>query len=90
MNNEEKIVLVAGIINATNTMLYWIDRVGAEIGDYLLVENKNGYDLIKVIGIVTTTKKGAQMLSKTKYENMKRTVLKLHKEIFEKKQNNQE
>lgn len=87
-DKEEKIVLVAGTINATNMMLYWIDNVRAEIGDYVIVQNKRDYDLIKVIGTVVTTKKGARRFSHTKYEDMKHTVLKLHKEDFEEEQNN--
>lgn len=73
-NEEQQIYLIAGIINATGQVLYWKDTKYIDVGDYALVENMNGYDLIKVIGRIRTTKKEASKFSKTKYENMKKTI----------------
>ena len=50
--------LMAGKFNGCNEVYYW-DISGFEdvpvIGDYAIVENKNDYDLVKVIAIVETT-----------------------------------
>lgn len=73
-DKEKKVYLVAGIINATGKMLYWKDENYTRIGNYTIVENMNGYDLIKVIGKVETTKSNASKFSNTKYEDMKQTV----------------
>ena len=53
------------------------------IGDYAIVENMNGYDLVKVIGIVKTTKKDTGKFSNTKYENMKNAILGINANIIE-------
>lgn len=72
---EERVYLIAGVINATGKMLFWKDEGNIEIGDYAVVENMNGYDLVKVVGIVITTKAEASKFSNTKYNNMKKAVL---------------
>lgn len=74
MEKEEEISLVAGIINATGKVLYWRDENYILVGSYAIVENMNGYDLIKVIGRIKTTKANASKFSNTKYENMKKTI----------------
>ena len=71
---EEEISLVAGIINATGKVLYWRDENYIFVGSYAIVENMNGYDLIKVIGRIKTTKANASKFLNTKYENMKKTI----------------
>lgn len=76
---EEQVCLIAGEINATGRVLYWIDKGCTNIGDYAVVENKNGYDLVKIIGKVITTKKEANKFSNTKYENMKSVVIAINK-----------
>ena len=43
------------------------------VGDYAIVENTNGYDLIKVVGVVVTKEDLVDKFSKTKYERMKET-----------------
>ena len=46
-NTENGIVtLIAGVINATGKMLFWKDDNVIQIGDYAIVENMNGYDLV--------------------------------------------
>lgn len=81
---EETVILIAGVINATGKTLYWrSDRI-ISIGDYAVVENMNGYDLIKVIGTTETTKEYASKFSNTKYSNMKKVVQGMQKELIEK------
>ncbi len=71
---EEKVYLVAGLINATGKTLYWKDEKYMYVGNYAIVENMNGFDLIKIIGKVETTKTNASKFSNTRYENMKQTI----------------
>lgn len=73
---EDKVVLIAGVINATGNMLYWKDMEERPIfvGDYAIVENRDGYDLIKVVGKIFTTKKDVRKFSNTTYENMKNVI----------------
>lgn len=58
--------LIIGKINASNTVGYWNigNNYSPDIrsGDYAVVENKNDYDLIKVIGIVETSEKYEKFL----------------------------
>lgn len=75
---NQKVSLVAGVINATGKMFYWKDELGLEIGAYAIVQNMNGYDLIKVIGRVSTTKTNVSKFSNTKYGDMKQTILEIH------------
>ncbi len=69
----QETIIVAGVINATGKMLYWKSNDGLSVGDYAIVENANGYDLIKVVGIVITEKNLVKNFSKTSYEYMKET-----------------
>jgi len=81
--NEETIYLIAGVINATGKMFYWKDENFITIGNYAIVENMNGYDLVKVVGRVTTTKEEAIKFSNTKYNNMEKTITEVTKEKLE-------
>lgn len=81
--NNEEVYLIAGLINATGKVLYWRTKSEIKLGDYAIVENMNGYDLVKVIGIVKTTKKDAGKFSNTKYENMKNAILGINANIIE-------
>lgn len=71
-----EVTLIAGIINATQKMLYWRCDFSQEIniGDHAIVENMNDFDLIKIIGIVKTNKKAVSRFSNTNYDNMKKVV----------------
>lgn len=84
LTKEENVILIAGVINATGKALYWRSNRVVSIGDYAIVENMNGYDLVKVIGIVDTTKENASKFSNTKYDNMKRVIQSMQKELIEK------
>ena len=66
--------LIAGTINATGKTLYWIDTGYTLIGEYAIVENIKGYDLIKVVGVIDTTKDNVSKFSNTSYKNMKRVI----------------
>lgn len=83
MEENEEVKLVAGIINATGKMCYWKDEIKANIGDYAIVENMNGFDLIRVVGTVTTEKKFAKRFSNTNYEDMKKVLVKMSKTYLE-------
>lgn len=83
----EEVILVAGVSNGCNTAFNWKaneeDHTPIGIGDYAIVENMNGYDLIKIVGFVTTTKDFAYKISNKKYENMKRVIKYLKREEIE-------
>ena len=81
---DDIVTLIAGTINATGKTLYWKSDREVSIGDYAVVENMSGYDLIKVVGIVMTTKSNASKFSNTKYENMKNVIQVMQKELIEK------
>lgn len=53
--------LIIGKINASGTIGYWKAGEGYTpdviAGDYAIVENKNDYDLVKILGIVETNGK---------------------------------
>ena len=82
---ENEVILIAGKTNRGNTTLFWkndIDIEDVEIGDYAIVENVNGYDLISIAGFVKTDSDRASLFSNTKYKNMKNTVMIIHKELI--------
>lgn len=83
---ENNVILIAGIINATEKMLYWKDEIGVEIGDYAIVENASDFDLIKVVGRIETKSYMAGIFSNTKYENMKKVVCAIKEEDIKKNQ----
>ena len=84
LTKDDIVTLIAGTINATGKTLYWKSDREVSIGDYAVVENMSGYDLIKVVGIVMTTKSNASKFSNTKYENMKNVIQVMQKELIEK------
>lgn len=46
---------IAGKLNGLNVSNYWlINEKKVTIGDYVIVENKKGYDLVEVTGILET------------------------------------
>ena len=84
LTKDDIVTLIAGTINATGKTLYWKSDREVSIGDYAVVENVSGYDLIKVVGIVMTTKSNVSKFSNTKYENMKNIIQGMQKELIEK------
>lgn len=82
-SKEETVYLIAGVINSTGKIMYWKDEKYISVGSYAIVENLNGYDLVKVVGRIATTKSESSKFSNTKYENMGRTVAEVSKEKLE-------
>ena len=80
-----RVYLVAGVLNGTTQVLYWKCDISLiyNLGDYAIVENKQGYDLIKIVGAVETEKNKVKLFSHTKYEDMKSIVSIVDKEDME-------
>ena len=80
-----RVYLVAGVLNGTTQVLYWKCDISLiyNLGDYAIVENKQGYDLIKIVGAVETEKNKVKLFSHTKYEDMKSIVSIVNKEDME-------
>lgn len=56
--------VIIGKINSSNTIGYWNAGKGyVMVGDYAIVENKNDYDLVKVMGIAETNEKYGKFLA---------------------------
>ncbi len=80
---DEKVDLIAGRLNNRNgETLYWkLEKMmSCKLGDFAVVENANGYDLVEICGFITTTKSKASYFSRTKYENMKSVIMIIEKE----------
>lgn len=86
MENDKSVTLIAGVINATGKNLFWknVKGLNINIGDYAVVENMKGHDLIKVVGKIQTTEANASKFSNTQYCNMKKVTRVLVKELIEK------
>lgn len=85
------IFLIAGKLNkADNQILYWKDEThnSLEIGDFAIVENRNSFDLIEIVGVVSTTEEKANLFSKTCYKNMKNIIRIIKKEELIKEKEN--
>lgn len=79
----EMVDLIAGRLNNRNgETLYWkLEKMmSCKLGDFAVVENANGYDLVEICGFITTTRSKASYFSKTKYENMKSVIMIIEKE----------
>lgn len=59
--------IIMGKINASNTFGFWNTGKNytpdVSVGDYAIVENRNDYDLIKIIGILETNEKYEKFLA---------------------------
>ena len=80
---DEKVDLIAGRLNNRNgETLYWkLEKMmSCKLGDFAVVENANGYDLVEICGFITTTKSKASYFSRTKYENMKSVIMIIERE----------
>ena len=89
-----KVYLIAGTINLTKETLYWTLEgiLGKDniIGDYAIVESRDSYDLVKIVGIVETTEENARKFSKHGYKNMKKVIKILEKSQIEVNKNEEE
>lgn len=87
----EDVCLMAGKLNTSQMVRYW--KVEKEIvidiarGDYAIVENQNGFDLVEIIGIINVDRKNVHLISNTKYENMKKIKMIIEKEKLKPEQN---
>ena len=89
----DKVYLIAGTINLTKETLYWIVEgilTKDIIGDYAIVENRDAYDLVKIVGIVETTEGNAKKFSKHGYKDMKKVIKFLPKDQVEINKNKEE
>ena len=56
-------MIIAGKHNGNGTVYFWrlsdetIGKDNVQVGDYAVVENKSDYDMVKVIGILSTEDK---------------------------------
>ena len=89
-----KVYLIAGTINLTKETLCWTLEgiLGKDniIGDYAIVESRDSYDLVKIVGIVETTEENARKFSKHGYKNMKKVIKILEKSQIEVNKNEEE
>ncbi len=88
-----KVYLIAGTINLTKETLYWIVEgilTKDIIGDYAIVENRDAYDLVKIVGIVETTEENARKFLKHGYKHMKKVIKILEKSQIEVNKNEKE
>ena len=52
--------LIAAKLNSDNIVRFWkVDNRNFNVGDYAIVENRNDYDLVKIVGIIETNEKYA-------------------------------
>ena len=53
--------IICGKINRENVVNYWLCDLKTlninDIGNYAIVENRNDYDLVKIVGILETNEK---------------------------------
>lgn len=57
------IKIIAGRLNGLITSNYWLENgTNATVGDYAIVENKKGYDLVEVTGVLETDEKHISLI----------------------------
>lgn len=87
----EDVCLMAGKLNNSPMVRYW--KVEPEMvidiarGDYAIVENQNGFDLVEIIGTINVDRKNVHLISNTKYENVKKIKMIIEKEKLKPEQN---
>lgn len=81
------IYLIAGVINAVPDQYYfWLGTKSTDcfkIDDYAIVENKQGYDLVKIAGIVWTDEANLKTISKNSLKKMKKVIRYIPREEIE-------
>lgn len=68
----KEVTLIVGKLNCGWTGFWQTDAKSIRIGSYAIVENKDGYDLVRMVGIVRTTLEMAMEL--TNHANLKNVV----------------
>jgi hypothetical protein len=61
-------MLIAGKLS-NGTVNYWSCDIDVNIGDTIVVENRNAYDIVTVVGIVRTTPENVKHFSSSKLKN---------------------
>lgn len=86
-DNMMNIYLIAGVINAVQNQCYfWLGTKSTDcfkINDYAIVENKQGYDLVKIVGIVWTDEANLKTISKNSLKKMKKVIRYIPREEIE-------
>ena len=86
-DNMMNIYLIAGVINAVQNQCYfWLGTKSTDcfkINDYAIVENKQGYDLVKIVGIVWTDEANLKAISKNSLKKMKKVIRYIPREEIE-------
>lgn len=73
------IKLIAGRLNGLITSNYWLDEgIYAKVGDYVIVENKRGYDIVEVTATLETDEEHIGLLTGNKIN--KKVLLRIPKE----------
>ena len=56
--------LIVGKLNYSDFVRYWkVENETFNIGDYAIVENENGYDLVEITGVIETNEKYASFVA---------------------------
>lgn len=81
---EDKIKIIAGKLNGNATIRHWNvpGNMAVHVGDYAVVENMEGYDLVRVVGITETKKEYTPYFTGHSGGVSRRVVLVLLKDIF--------
>lgn len=86
-DNMMNIYLIAGVINAVPDQCYfWLGTKSTDcfkIGDYAIVENKQGYDLVKIAGIVWTNEDNLKIITRNNLSKMKKVIRYISREEIE-------
>ena len=80
-------VINAGVINAVpNQCYFWLGTKSTDcfkINDYAIVENKQGYDLVKIAGIVWTNEDNLKIITRNNLSKMKKVIRYIPREEIE-------
>lgn len=83
-NEDGEIKAIAGMLNGECTARFWKipDGMAVDIGDHAVVENRDGYDLVKVVGLVKTTEECEKILTGNRRGIKKSVVAVILNELF--------
>lgn len=83
-NKDGEIEAIAGMLNGDCTTRFWKipDGMAVDIGDHAVVENRDGYDLVKVVGLVRTTEECEKILTGNRRGIKKSVVAVILNELF--------
>lgn len=83
-NEGGEIKAIAGMLNGDCTVRFWRvpNGMAVNIGDYVVVENRDGHDLVKVVGFVETTEECEKFLTGNRRGIKKSVVAVILKELL--------